>query len=154
MGWVVNSTPRPPYPREINPVPTIRRLGGPHGRSWRVRKISLPPEFHPRTFQTVASRYTDCANPVTTWNLISLFLGTSENSAILCVFYNKIFFWIPIKYHLDTDVLSTKKCVLQSIRHHRSSALRRTVPRHIGTGYGEAGGVSLRYAANQQWVGL
>ena len=37
------------------------RLGGPHGRSGRVRKISLPPGFDPRTVQPVASRSTDYA---------------------------------------------------------------------------------------------
>jgi hypothetical protein len=43
--------------------PLYRRLGGPHGRSGRVRKISPPPEFDPRIFQPVGSRYTDCAIP-------------------------------------------------------------------------------------------
>jgi hypothetical protein len=38
-----------------------RRLGGLQGRSGRVRKIPLPPELDPRTFQPVASRYTDWA---------------------------------------------------------------------------------------------
>jgi hypothetical protein len=32
---------------------------GPQGRSGRVRKISSPPGFDPRTVQPVASRYTD-----------------------------------------------------------------------------------------------
>ena len=41
-----------------------RRLGGPQGRSGRVRKISPPPEFDPLTVQSVASRYTDWAIPV------------------------------------------------------------------------------------------
>jgi hypothetical protein len=36
-------------------------LAGPQGRSGRVRKFSPPPGFDPRTVQTVASRYTDCA---------------------------------------------------------------------------------------------
>ena len=36
-----------------------RRLGGPQGRSGRVRKISPPPQFDPLTVQPVASRYTD-----------------------------------------------------------------------------------------------
>jgi hypothetical protein len=40
-----------------------RRLGGPQGRSGRVRKISPPPGFDPRTVQPVASRYTDYAIP-------------------------------------------------------------------------------------------
>ena len=39
--------------------PLYRRLGGPQGRSGRVRKISPPPGFDPRTDQPVASRYTD-----------------------------------------------------------------------------------------------
>jgi len=41
--------------------PLYKRLGGPQGRSGQVRKISPPPGFDPRTFQPVASRYTDCA---------------------------------------------------------------------------------------------
>jgi hypothetical protein len=41
--------------------PGKTRLCGPQGRSGRVRKISPPPGFDPRTVQAVASRYTDCA---------------------------------------------------------------------------------------------
>jgi hypothetical protein len=40
-----------------DPVPIV--LGGPQGRSGRMRKISLPPGFDPLTVQPVASRYTD-----------------------------------------------------------------------------------------------
>ena len=40
-----------------------RRLGGPQGRSGRMRKISPPPGFDPRTIQPVASHYTDWAIP-------------------------------------------------------------------------------------------
>jgi hypothetical protein len=43
--------------------PLYRRLGGPQGRYGRVRKISPPPGLDPRTFQPVASRYTDWAIP-------------------------------------------------------------------------------------------
>ena len=39
--------------------PLYRRLDGPQGPSGRVRKISPPPGFDPRTVQPVASRYTD-----------------------------------------------------------------------------------------------
>jgi hypothetical protein len=45
--------------------PLYRRLGGPQGRSGRVRKISPPPGFDPRTFQPVVSRYTDWATRLT-----------------------------------------------------------------------------------------
>ena len=45
-----------------------RRLGGPQGRSGRVRKISLPPGFDPRAVQPVASRYIDWATrPTLAW---------------------------------------------------------------------------------------
>ena len=55
-------------PRRFTPgnetrCPLYRRLGGPQGRSRRVRKISSPPGFDPRTVQPVASHYTDCAIP-------------------------------------------------------------------------------------------
>jgi hypothetical protein len=47
---VVNARPRPLYPREKETLyPFCRRVGGPQGWSGRVRKISLPPEFDPRT---------------------------------------------------------------------------------------------------------
>ena len=40
-----------------------RRLGGPQSRSGQVRKISPLPEFDTRTFQPVASCYTNYAMP-------------------------------------------------------------------------------------------
>jgi len=52
-------------PAVLPPVKTrytlYRRLGGPQGRSGRVREISPSPGFDPRTVQLVTSRYTDCA---------------------------------------------------------------------------------------------
>jgi hypothetical protein len=52
-GW---STPSPGrYTRG----PLNSRLGGPQGRSGRVRKISPPYGFDPRTVQPVASLHTD-----------------------------------------------------------------------------------------------
>jgi hypothetical protein len=46
-------------PPGMTQYPLYRRLGGPQGRSGRVRKISPPAGFDPRTVQPVASRYTD-----------------------------------------------------------------------------------------------
>ena len=43
-----------------NRYPLYRTLGGPQGRSGRVRNISPPPGFDPRTVQPVASFYADC----------------------------------------------------------------------------------------------
>jgi hypothetical protein len=54
---VVSTTPRPLYPPGKTRHPLYRRLGGPQGRSGRVRKISPPPGFDPRTVQPVASRH-------------------------------------------------------------------------------------------------
>jgi hypothetical protein len=48
-------------PPGMTRYPLYRRLGGPKGRSGRVRKISPPPAFDPQTVQPVASRYTDWA---------------------------------------------------------------------------------------------
>jgi hypothetical protein len=60
MAWVANTTPRP-LPRER---PGTDCIGG-----WVGHKVGLdgcgksrpPPGFDSRTFQPVASRYTDCA---------------------------------------------------------------------------------------------
>ena len=52
-----------PLPPGKTRYPLYRRLGGSQGRSGRVRKISPPPGFDPRTVQPVASRYTDWAIP-------------------------------------------------------------------------------------------
>jgi hypothetical protein len=47
------------YPRGKNLYQLHRRLGGSQGRSGRLRKISPPLAFDPRTVQPVASRYTN-----------------------------------------------------------------------------------------------
>jgi len=43
--------------------PSYRRLDEPQGRSGRVRNISPPRGFDPRTVQPVTSRYTDYTIP-------------------------------------------------------------------------------------------
>jgi len=45
-------------PQGKTQYPLFRRLGGPQGRSGRVRKISSSQGFDPRTVRPVASRYT------------------------------------------------------------------------------------------------
>jgi hypothetical protein len=62
MAWLA---PRPSRftPAKEPRYPLYRRLGGPQGRSGRLRKISPPPGFDPPTVQPVASRYTDYAIP-------------------------------------------------------------------------------------------
>ena len=57
-GWLTPHSGRF-VPRKETQFPLYRRLDGPQGRSGRVQKFSLPSWFDPRTFQAVASRYTD-----------------------------------------------------------------------------------------------
>jgi hypothetical protein len=59
MGWVVNAPAA--LPPGKTQYPLCRRLGGPQDRSGRVRKISPPPGFDPRTVQPAENRYTDWA---------------------------------------------------------------------------------------------
>jgi len=61
--------------------PLYRKLSGPQGRSGRVRNISPPPEFDPRTVQPVASRYADCAHYC---HYFGFFKQISDNICALC----------------------------------------------------------------------
>jgi len=56
-GWGVSVTPRPLFTPGKDPVPFVQEAG------WarQVWKISPPPEFEPRTIQSVASLYIDYA---------------------------------------------------------------------------------------------
>jgi len=47
-------------PRKETRYRLYRMLGGPQGRSRRVRKISLPTGIQPRTAQPVTSSHTNC----------------------------------------------------------------------------------------------
>ena len=42
MGWVVNTTPRPLYQRERDPVPIVQEAGWAPGPERRVGKSRLP----------------------------------------------------------------------------------------------------------------
>ena len=53
------------------PYPLYSRLGGPQGRSGRVRKFSPALRFDPRTVQPVVGRYTEWAIPAK-WGTINL----------------------------------------------------------------------------------
>jgi len=57
-GLVVNSTPRPHFTTEIEPVPILQEAGGPQGRSGRAENL-VPTVIRSRIVQTVVSRYTD-----------------------------------------------------------------------------------------------
>jgi hypothetical protein len=57
--------------------PLYRSVGGPHGRSGQVRKISPPPGFDPQTVQPVVSRYT--------YHNIRIKMATSKHSSLFLV---------------------------------------------------------------------
>ena len=63
MGWVINATLQPLYPREGPGIHLIGGCVGPQGRSRRVQKISPLPGLDPRTVQPVASRLTAYPGP-------------------------------------------------------------------------------------------
>ena len=59
MGWVVNATPQPLYPRESSGTQCRGGWVGPRAGLDGIEKSGPPPGFDPRTVQPVASRYTD-----------------------------------------------------------------------------------------------
>jgi hypothetical protein len=62
-GCVVSITPQPPLPPRKTRYPLYRRLGGPPEPVWIGAENLAPLGFYPRTFQLVASRYTNWAIP-------------------------------------------------------------------------------------------
>jgi hypothetical protein len=58
-GWVVNTTPRPLYPRERQDTHCTGGWVGPRADLDVCEKSHPPPGFDPRTVQPEASRYTD-----------------------------------------------------------------------------------------------
>jgi len=63
MGWVVNATPRPLYPRERGPVPIVPQTEWSPGPVWTGALYLAPGGFDLRTLQPVVSRYTDSDIP-------------------------------------------------------------------------------------------
>ena len=59
MGWAVNATPRPLYPRERPDTHCIGGWVGPRDGLDGYGKSRPHRGFDPRTDQPVASRYTD-----------------------------------------------------------------------------------------------
>jgi len=62
MGWVVYATPRPLYPPERVPVPTVQEAGWVQGLVWTGAK-NFSPTIRSRTLQPVARHYTEHAVP-------------------------------------------------------------------------------------------
>ena len=61
MRSVVNTTPRPIYPRELSGTHFIGGWMGPRDGQDGYEKSRPPPRFYPRTVEPVAGRYTDGA---------------------------------------------------------------------------------------------
>jgi hypothetical protein len=125
MGWLA---PRPGRftPGKETRYPFYSRLGGPQGRSGRLRKISPPPGFDPPTVQPVASHYTDWAIPAR--HVTSTYIYDSphidsrlESSNIPSVATVKteslnngmLFYTVPKQY-------VNKTCIISKIYYHTS----------------------------------
>ena len=87
-GWSPPSSGRF-TPRKETRYPLYRRLDGPQGRSGRVRKMSPPPGFDPRTVQSVASRYTDCGDKILSNSFIGM-AACQGKSICLCMLQHEI----------------------------------------------------------------
>ena len=65
--WVGGSAPRPGrFTPGKDPVPVVQEAGWAPWPVWTGAKNLAPPEFDPRTVQTVASLYTGYAIPAAT----------------------------------------------------------------------------------------
>jgi len=112
MGWVVNATPRPLYPRETDPVPIVQEAGWVPGPVWTGAESLAPHRgFDPRTVQPVASRCTDWAIAVHSYS------STAEKSWH-CVWY-MIISLASIRHHCaltsSTSVITTTVSVTMSV---------------------------------------
>jgi hypothetical protein len=91
MGCVVSITPRPLLLPGKEPVPTVQEAGWAPGPVWTGEGNLAPSGFDARTFQPVASRYTDWATPDhhEIWN-VTIFRKPAEkiqNSLIIISSY-------------------------------------------------------------------
>ena len=122
--WVDNATPLPLYSRERPGTHCIGGWGGPQGRSGRVRKISPPPGFDPRTVQPVTSRYTDCTISALKMKYRSLYIGIKRMWNMKCYYSCDNY-----SHRHGTKVLNGN---LEAIRgKHSLEPLQKTVVREI-----------------------
>ena len=64
MGWVVNATLRPLYPRKRDPVPIAQEAGWAPEPVWTGAENLALTRFDHRTVQSIAIRYSNYAIPV------------------------------------------------------------------------------------------
>jgi hypothetical protein len=114
--------------------PFYRRLGGSQGRSGRLQKISPPPGFDSRTFQSVASRYTYWAIPAP-FKSNSVIVIHVENSVTDCniqactsCHINPLSLWL-IHWHSSSVTTGLKLCFDLHI-HLQSVTNTVTLPYH------------------------
>src|SRR5215475_4268446 len=77
------SRPGRSLPPRRTRYPLYRRLGGPHGPSGQVRKISPPPGFDPRTVQPVAQSLYRLSYPGPRVSFIHMFISLTSFRGIL-----------------------------------------------------------------------
>jgi hypothetical protein len=117
--------------------PLYGRLGGPRGRSERMRKISLSLEFDPLTLQPLKSRYTDCiipapfrrsvqSNSVILWKFCSFavcdLVSSTNGSTYCCLSGLSYYAFLTLGEHIFMFVCSDTKKVITSRRRMSTSA--------------------------------
>jgi len=114
-GW---SAPRPGRftPGKETRYPLHRRMGGPHGRSGRVWKISPTSGFDPRIVQPVASLCTGYAIPA--HNSVSK--QTTNNNVVTICTTNYTFVYLTKHCRLSANSCSTNPGQVSSHRHNTS----------------------------------
>jgi hypothetical protein len=91
LYWGEWSTPRPGrFTPGKTRYPLCRRLGGPQRPCGRVRKISPPPGFDPRTVRPVASRCTDWAVPA---HGVPVVLSLTDCCRMSCTRVHNVCIW-------------------------------------------------------------
>jgi len=127
-GWGVSVTPGLSLPQGQTRYPVYRWLGRHQGWSGQVRKISPSPAFDPRTFQPVASRYSNYATRPTVYDngvyilsfitTLNNFKFNESNNSTLCGRYGDRGSTVanPLTpndpYSGRTAPLTSKRCIL------------------------------------------
>jgi hypothetical protein len=93
-------TPAALYPRE-NPVPIVQEAGWAPGPVWTGAENLAPPEFDPRTIQTVAIRYTDYATRPT----VDTFTNTSFLHSVISFFLARLWLLLSISFRKTEHTL-------------------------------------------------
>ena len=99
FGWAVNTTPRPLYPRERDPVSILQRAGWSSEPVWTGAENLASTGIWSPDRPAVASRYTNCAIPALSYTLICAKIwnvGSSLQLRVLLYLLKRNFHCLPL----------------------------------------------------------